>query len=139
MARPDDPGIWMWTQACELLDQAERMHRQFFRPEAAARAFSVWQPPVDLFEDDAGVVLVAAMPGVDAGEVDVCCDGAHLIVRGKRALPLPRGGARVHVRRLEIPYGRFERRVELPPGRYRADAPELQQGLLVVRLRRVER
>ncbi len=23
---------WMWAEACEILQQADRLHRQFFRP-----------------------------------------------------------------------------------------------------------
>jgi HSP20 family protein len=26
-----DPTAWMWAEACQMLEQAERMHRQFFR------------------------------------------------------------------------------------------------------------
>lgn len=128
----------MWTQACELLDQAERLHRQFFRPGAVAGAFGVWQPPVDLFEDDGTIVLVVAMPGVEPAGIEVAFEPGGVVVRGRRALPLPAGRSRVRVRRLEIPYGGFERRVELPPGRYEADPPELRQGLLIVRLHRTE-
>ena len=30
-----DPRILMWTAACEMIDRAERLHRQFFQPIAA--------------------------------------------------------------------------------------------------------
>ena len=29
------PTDWMWAQACEVIDEAERMHRQFFRLAAS--------------------------------------------------------------------------------------------------------
>ena len=32
-----NPTDWMWAQACELIDEAERMHRQFFRLAASGR------------------------------------------------------------------------------------------------------
>jgi hypothetical protein len=41
------------------------------------------------------------------------------------------------VRQLEIPYGAFERRIPLPNGRFDAATPELTQGCLVLRLRRI--
>ena len=44
-------------------------------------------------------------------------------------------GQRIH--RLEIPYGRFERQIELPAGRYEIDGRELANGFLVLRLRRL--
>ena len=56
---------WMWAEACEALARAERLQRQFFRPgERGARA--VWEPPVDIFEHERDLWIVAALPGVDA-------------------------------------------------------------------------
>jgi hypothetical protein len=42
------------------------------------------------------------------------------------------------VQRLEIPRGRFERRLRLPPGVYQIDRLELNHGCLVLVLHRVE-
>jgi HSP20 family molecular chaperone IbpA len=130
MTRPHDPDAWMWAQACELVERAERMHRQFFRLSTQAAA---WEPPVDVFEDDAELVIVVAMPGVGPEQVQVRFEDGTLIVRGTRSLPAP-GHA---VRRLEIPYGAFERRIALPAARFEPGAPTLQQGCLVVRLRKL--
>ena len=127
----------MWTQACELIDQAERLHRQFFQLGMSERALAVWQPPVDVFEDELEVVIVVAMPGVPAERVQVTSEPAALVVRGVRPLPLTDSLHRV--RQLEIPYGAFERRIALPPGRLELDRSELSQGCLVVRLRKTER
>ena len=38
----------MWGDALSLLDRADRLHRQFFRP-AAARV-PTWEPPIDVVE-----------------------------------------------------------------------------------------
>ena len=43
-------------------------------------------------------------------------DGGTLIVSGRRVLPAELRDARIH--RLELPQGRFERRIALPAGRY---------------------
>ncbi len=48
----------------------------------------------------------------------------------------PFAGARRAVRRLEIPYGYFERRVRLPEARLVADLRESLDGCLVLRLRK---
>lgn len=129
-----DPTGWMWAQACDLIEQAERLHRQFFSPAVSRRALATWEPPVDVFEDERELVVVVAMPGVAAEGVQVISEPGALVVRGVRTLPL--SGSRYRVRQLEIPYGAFERRIPLPPGRFEAAAPELAQGCLVVRLRK---
>jgi hypothetical protein len=40
------------------------------------------------------------------------------------------------LKRLEIPYGRFERRIELPPGHYEIEQRDLEYGCLRLILRR---
>ena len=124
----------MWSQACELIVEAERLHRQFFRL-AAVEAAPAWEPPIDVLEDEREIVVVVAMPGVAAERVQVAHDGASLVVRGTRPLPLQ--GSRFRLRQLEIPYGAFERRIELPPGNFEVGRPELVQGCLVLRLRKI--
>ena len=103
---------WMWAQACALIDEAERMHRQFFRLGVSERTQAVWEPPVDVFEDDREVVVVVALPGVAAECVEVTMEPVRWSCAPRRDSPSP---ARRHVvRRLEIPYGYFERRIPLP-------------------------
>jgi hypothetical protein len=45
--------------------------------------------------------------------------------------------ARVNVVRLEIPYGRMRRRIDLPPGHYALLERQLERGCLFLRLTRV--
>jgi HSP20 family molecular chaperone IbpA len=133
MARRTDPTDWMWAQACDLIAQAERMHGQFFRLASSARTEALWEPPIDVFEDDREVVVVVAMPGVSAESIQVTMEPGALVVRAER--PLSFAGLRA-VRQLEIPYGFFERRVPLPHARLEAGAPELTHGCLTIRLRK---
>lgn len=130
---PRNPTGWMWAQACELLDQAERLHRQFFRLAASAQVRAVWEPPVDVFEDGQEVVVIVALPGVPADRIEVGAEANTLLVRGERRNPFAATRA---VRRLEIPYGYFERRITLPGPEFEADTWELRDGCLIVRLRR---
>ena len=58
-----------------------------------------------------------------------------LIVRGARRFAL--GGCPTPVRQLEIPYGAFERRIPLPPGRLEIGSPELMHGCLMLSLRKI--
>jgi HSP20 family molecular chaperone IbpA len=132
-----NPTDWMWAQACELIEQAERMHRQFFRLAASGRTPAMWEPPVDVFEDEFEVVIVVALPGVPADRVDVTTESGELVVRAERRLPF--AGSRRAVRRLEIPYGFFERRIRLPEARLETGTRELLDGCLILRLRKMGR
>jgi len=123
----------MWAQACDLIDQAERLHRRFFHLSASERA--LWQPPVDIFEDEHEIVIVVAMPGVPAERVQVISESGALVVRGVRALPF--AGSRRRVLQLEIPYGAFERRIPLPAEPLEIGSPELVQGCLLLRLTKI--
>jgi HSP20 family protein len=131
MSRRADPADWMWAQACDLIAQAERMQRQFFRL-SPARTQALWEPPVDVFEDEREIVIVVAMPGVAAESVEVTSEPDALVVRAER--PLPLAGSSHAVRQLEIPYGHFERRIPLPQLRWGAITRELTHGCLILRL-----
>lgn len=130
-----NPTDWMWAQAVELLDQAERMHRQFFRLAASERTRAVWEPPVDVFEDESEIVIVVALPGVPADRIEVTSESGALVVRAER--PLPFSGSRRAVRQLEIPYGYFERRIPLPEVPLEAGTREVAHGCLILTLRKM--
>jgi HSP20 family protein len=134
MFRRTDPTDWMWAQACDLIAQAERMHGQFFRLASSVRGDALWEPPVDVFEDEHELVIVVAMPGVVADRMQVTMEPGALVVRAE--CPLPFAGHRYAVRQLEIPYGYFERRIALPDARLEAGPPELVDGCLIIRLRK---
>jgi len=122
----------MWAKACDLIDEAERLQRRFFRLNTSARAKAGWEPPVDMFENERELVIVVAMPGVAPEQVRVNYEQGALVVRGVR--PLPFAGARLAVRHLEIPYGAFERRIPLPDARLDTAVPEIALGCLLLRL-----
>lgn len=126
---------WMWAHASDLLDQAERMHRQLFRLAAPARGCAVWEPPVDVFEDERELIVVIALPGVPPEQAEISFEGGHLLVRADCAIPFAAG--RRAVWRLEIPYGRFERRVALPALRFASSRHEFRDGYLIVCLEKV--
>lgn len=130
-SRPD----WMWAQALQLLDQAERAHRDLFRPSGAKRRTACWEPPVDVFETDGAIWIQVALPGVRPDQLEVRIDGASLVVAGERTLPTPRGAG--VIRRLEMPYGGFERRISLPAGHYELSGRDLAHGCLTLTLRKL--
>jgi HSP20 family molecular chaperone IbpA len=130
-----DARQWMWTEAVQMLQEADRLHRQFFQVGARQLSCPAWEPPLDVFETRDGLVLQFALPGVRSEHLQVGIEGTVLTVRGER--PHPREMRDAEIRRLEIPYGRFERRVMLPAGRYQLVRNELADGCLVIALNRV--
>jgi HSP20 family molecular chaperone IbpA len=135
MSHRTDRTDWMWAHAIDLLDRAEHLHRQFFRLGSSANGQAVvWEPPADVFEDDLEVVIVVAMPGVVEEHVEITSEPGALRVSAVRAPPF--AGSRRAVRQLEIPYGRFERRIPLPQARLEAISRELTHGCLILRLRK---
>lgn len=135
MAR-DQTRNWMWSEACEMLVRAERLHRELFRPAGLTSHPTTWEPPVDILETDRAVLVLVALPGVNAESVEAVLDGNDLVVAGTRVLPAELHSAIIH--RLELPQGRFERRVRLPAGRYSAVRRTTVDGCLLITLQKSE-
>ncbi len=99
-----------------------------FRPSAV---------PVDVVVLERAVVVRADLPGVARASLRVLVQGGRLLIRGERAAPGEAEAARPHL--LEIAYGPFERRVDVPvsfdPARV---AATLEDGVLRVELARPE-
>jgi HSP20 family molecular chaperone IbpA len=130
---PRDPGAGLFAEALDLLREADRMHRQFFTLPLGRRE-PCWEPPVDIVERGGALAIRVALPGVPERALEVSTDGISLRVVGMRRQSVARGDT---IHRLEIPYGRFERRIALPPGRFELVSRELVDGCLVLTLRRI--
>ena len=109
-----DPINWMLSNAIETLARAERLHQQFLNLRPTNEPS--WEPPIDVLETEREVLILIALPGVDPDEVIAVIDKGMLVVSGRRVLPAELRNARIL--RLELPQGRFERRIPLPLGRY---------------------
>ena len=109
-----DPINWMLSNAIETLARAERLHQQFLNLRPTNEPS--WEPPIDVLETEREVLILIALPGVDPDEVVAVIDKGMLVVSGHRVLPAELRNARIL--RLELPQGRFERRIPLPLGRY---------------------
>ncbi|MFZ2392748.1 MAG: Hsp20/alpha crystallin family protein [Rhodoferax sp.] len=125
---------WLLAEAIEWLQGAGRLQRQFFQLGRSAD-LPVWEPPVDLFGDEQALCLLIALPGVTPERLDVRLEPQAVVVRGERSLAshLASGA----ILQLEIPYGRFERRVPLPYDDYRVADMLLQHGCLRLILERM--
>ena len=122
--------VWTWSEALDLIEHADKLQRQCFRLGGPHKALPTWEPPVDVFETDAQFIVVAALPGVEAAHLFVGLDGAVVSVHGRR--PMPELCPSAHIHRVEIPYGRFERRIELPAGHLRLGQRQLRDGCLLL-------
>jgi HSP20 family protein len=125
---------WMWSEACALLDQAERRHRHFFDLLNAPSAVPAWEPPANIFSQGSELHVSVALPGARAEDISVQIAASGLVIETTVAPPAFAAG--MNVVRLEIPYGHMRRRVDLPSGRYRLLEHRLENGYLFLRLAR---
>jgi HSP20 family molecular chaperone IbpA len=88
-----------------------------------------------MIETERDVLVLVALPGVDPDRVEAAIDGTDLIVAGSRVLPAELRTAVIH--RLELPQGRFERRVRLPAGRYAAVRLAMSHGCVLITLEKL--
>jgi HSP20 family molecular chaperone IbpA len=127
----------MWSEACEMLARAERMHRELFRPTRTETRQPTWEPPVDILETQSEVLALVALPGVDANSIEAVIEDGELVIAGARSYPAVLRTAVIH--RLELPQGRFYRRVRLPAGRYSTNVRRaVADGCLVITLQKTE-
>jgi len=125
---------WMWSEACEMLARAERMHRELFRPAGTRARQPAWEPPVDILETEFDVLAFVALPGVDPDSVEAVIDNGELVIGGARTYPPALRTAVIH--RLELPQGRFYRRLRLPAGHYSGVRRAVVDGCLVITLQK---
>ena len=127
---------WMWADAVDLLDRMQRLQQQSYAPVRAASGPPAWEPPpADMIETEHEVLVILALPGVDPDHAEAFIEDGVLIVRGQRILPPELRTARIH--RLELPQGRFERRLPLPGGQYDGVRRSAVNGCLLVTLSKV--
>ena len=112
-----------------MLERAERLHRHFFTHAEAA-----WEPPVDIVETPDGLVVQIALPGVAADSITVGAEPDGIAVSALRPFPCRDAASQVH--RIEIPYGRFERRIGLPLAELELARKSLDDGVLTLTFRK---
>lgn len=128
------PQAWLLTEAIEWLQGAGRLQRQFFQLGRVGD-LPCWEPPVDMFGNEQALCLLIALPGVTAEDLDVRLEPQAVVVCGERSLASHLAAGTIV--QLEIPYGRFERRVPLPYDDYRVADMVLQNGCLRLTLERM--
>lgn len=137
-----DRDILIWQRASDLLQQAERIHRNFLQIAVGAQYRSSygrsksWEPPVNVVETDESLWILSAIPGVAADRVEVRLDAGELVITGDR--PMPQCCTEGELKVWEIPLGRFERRITLirTPRSLSLQEVSLHDGLLMIELRK---
>ena len=105
------------------------------RREQASQELAM-RPPVDIFEDETGVTLLADMPGVSREQLELRVDGDTLVIEGTAAIPEVGEMELVHGEMLSPHYQRsFTLSRDLDPQKIDA---KLSQGVLTLRLHKVE-
>ncbi len=82
--------------------------------EAESDSIGVWRPPAEVLETQEGLEIHCDLAGLEREQVEVRIDGQVLVIQGERLRPVEAGEWNFH--RLERPYGKFQRRFELPAG-----------------------
>jgi HSP20 family protein len=107
-------------------------------PDIGGTLTSAWLPPVDVFEDQDSVKIVAEIPGVDFDDLSVSIENNVLTLRGEKQQAREDTANRVH--RYERSYGIFERSFVLPatvdPDRIEAT---LDNGVLTISVPKAEK
>jgi HSP20 family protein len=101
---------------------------------------NAFAPPADVLVDDDGVTVHLDVPGLHADNLEIELESGVLTVRGERPFPYqPENGDKTSWRRIERPFGRFERSLRVPRG-LEADAIEatLHDGVLTLRIPKPE-
>ncbi|HEV8724555.1 MAG TPA: Hsp20/alpha crystallin family protein [Candidatus Binatia bacterium] len=133
-----DWDFLIWHRANDLLQQAERIHRNFLQVAAGAhyRAPHGWEPPVNVVETEESLWVISALPGVATDRIDVRLEGRELVITGER--PLPRCCDDGEIKIWEIPLGRFERRLRLVGGEKPLSVGEISfhDGLLIIEIKK---
>lgn len=132
----------IWRRANDLLQQAERIHRNFLQVAAGARYRAShgrthsWEPPVNVVETDESLWVISALSGVAADRMEIRIEGCDLIIAGER--PLPKCCEDGELKIWEIPLGRFERRVRVVGGEKPLvlGKTTVHNGLLIIELRK---
>ncbi len=137
-----DPIVW--RRANDLLQQAERIHRNFLQIAATSQyrgqhgRTPIWRPPVNVVETDENLWVISALAGVAPDRVEVRLEGADLVIAGERRLPECCNEGELKL--WEIPLGRFERRLRLVGAEHSLSVAEIsfQDGLLTIQIRKQE-
>jgi len=121
-----------------LQGEIEELIADLWQVPRFVAAHRVHRPQADCYrsEDGARFTVVVELPGVDAEDVQIAASPGTLVIAGQRRRPAGAG----RVQQLELDYGPFHRRLQLPAGVDTEGATAtLSRGLLTIVLPIAER
>ena len=108
---------------------------RFFNDEGFVKGN--WNPAVDVYQDQNGIVLQADLPGIKAGDFDLSIENNVLTLKGERKFEKKSDEGNYH--RVERSYGSFTRNFTLPSTvDVEQVAADFKDGVLSVTLPRRE-
>ena len=107
-------AIVRWDPIKDLISIQERVNKIFedtFEDKNTSNR-GEWTPPVDIYETQDELVIIAEIPGMNEEDVDLQISDNVLSLKGVKKLPVDKEKDNFH--RLERPYGKFNRSFALP-------------------------
>lgn len=134
-------AVRRWDPVRDLLSIQNEMNRLFGRTygnESSEGEFSgAWAPAVDAFQRDDRFVVIAELPGMNSGDVDITVEDNVLTIRGERKFYDSVNEDNLH--RVERRFGQFIRRIALPQHSDTAKVEaSMTDGLLTIEVPKVE-
>ncbi len=128
-----------WEPMRDMMTLREAMDHLF--DEAFTRPFSMsgglGMPTVDMYQTDEEVVIRAALPGIQAGDVQISVTGDVVTIKGEMKEKTDSKEKSYHIR--EQRYGSFERILSLPTTVISDKAKaEFENGVLIISLPKAE-
>ncbi|HET6419353.1 MAG TPA: Hsp20/alpha crystallin family protein [Geobacteraceae bacterium] len=109
-------GIVRYNPFNELRAMQEQMNRlldlAWSKQQGEEMREGVWQPLVDIYEDEEAVVIRAELPGMEEKDIEVKIENNTLVLRGERKHDQEIQKENYH--RIERLYGTFQRSFSLP-------------------------
>lgn len=92
-----------------------------------------WQPLYNLYTTSDNIIVHLELPGVNLQDVVIYLRSRYMVITGNRQAPSGLSADCCVFHNLEIPYGRFSRRVDFPmPIQVRHYDYEVQDGILTL-------
>jgi HSP20 family protein len=105
-------SLTRWDPFREFNTLPARLGGFFGKDWELPTATTVWNPSVDIFENDNEVVVKAELPGMNAKDIDVRLENNVLTLKGERHFEKETKEENYH--RVEREYGTFSRSFALP-------------------------
>lgn len=107
-------AIVRWDPFGDVASMQERINKIFDETarSESKRQYGDWQPAVDIYEWEHGIVILSEIPGVSEESVDIVLEEGLLTLKGEKKLPYDKDSDTFF--RLERNFGKFSRTFSLP-------------------------